>query len=238
MMHPIAEQDRRERLGLLLALAAGSVLLWQTRIGMLILYPFTILATWFHEMGHGIAALLLGGRFERLLIYPDGSGLALSLLPADASALSAALVAAGGPLGPPLAGAGLILASRSHRATRAALTLLGAALLLSALIWVRSLTGLVVLPLLGAGTLWIARRAGDAHRRFAIQFLGVQACISVWRQLDYLFTPGGWIDGRPQRSDTAAIADALALPYWVWGALISLAIAILMGWSLRAALRR
>lgn len=238
MMHSLAEQDRQERVGLLLAIAAGSVLLWQTQIGMLVLYPFTILATWFHEMGHGVAAMLLGGSFERLLIYPDGSGIALSLFPYDASALSAAAVAAGGPLGPPLAGSALILSSRSHRATRIALAVLGAALLISSLIWVRSLTGLIVLPLMGAGILWVARRATEAHRRFAIQLLGVQACISVWRQFDYLFTQGGYIEGRAQLSDTGAIAQVLGMPYWFWGGLISAAIAVLMGWSLYIALRR
>lgn len=237
-MHAIAEQDRRERIGLLLALAAGSVLLWQIQIGMLLLYPFTILATWFHEMGHGIATILLGGRFERLLIYPDGSGVALSLFPSGGSTLIGAAVAAGGPLGPPIAGSALILASRSHRATRIALTVLGAALLISSLIWVRSLTGLIVLPLVGSAVLWIARRASDAHRRFAIQLLGVQACISVWRQFDYLFTPGGYVDGRAQLSDTGAISQALVMPYWFWGAIISVAIAALMGWSLYRAFRR
>lgn len=237
-MHALAEQGRRERTNLLLAIGIGSVLLWQTQIGMLLLYPFTILATWFHEMGHGIAAMMLGGSFERLMIYPDGSGVALSRTAIDLSALGQAVIAAGGPLGPALAGAGLILSSRTHRGTRIALGVLGAVLLLSALLWVRSLPGLIVIPLLGAAILWTARRATDAQRQFAIQLLGVQACISIWRQFGYLFSPGGLIDGRLQRSDTGAIADALFLPFWFWGALISAATAALMIWSLRVALRR
>jgi hypothetical protein len=238
MIHALAEQDRRERVNLLASIAVISVLLWQTQLGMLVLYPFTILATWFHEMGHGIAAMALGGRFERLLIYPDGSGMALSQTPIDLSRTGAALIAAGGPLGPALAGGALIVASRSHRATRAALTTLGIVLLASALIWVRSPIGWVVLPALGGFILYTARWAGDAERRFTIQLLGIQACISVWGQFTYLFSPGGVIDGRLHRSDTGVIADVTPLPYWAWGAIISSATVAMIIWSLRIALRR
>ena len=42
------------------------------------LYPFTLLGTWVHEMGHGLGALLCGGRFDRLEIFEDASGLAFT----------------------------------------------------------------------------------------------------------------------------------------------------------------
>ena len=62
----LADEDRKHRIALLSGIAVVSIILWQTIIGGYILYPFTILATWFHEMGHGIAAMLTGSRFERL----------------------------------------------------------------------------------------------------------------------------------------------------------------------------
>ncbi len=95
-----------------------------------------------------------------------------------------------------------------------------------------------MLPLLAAAILATARYGSPAHKRFAIQFLGVQACISVWQQFGYLFTPGGRIEGQLQRSDTGAIADVLLLPYWFWGSVISIAICALMWWSFRIAFRR
>ena len=69
--------------------------------------------------------------FERLLIFADGSGVALSLRPADASRLTNALIPASGPLGPGIAGSLLIVAPRSNKTTRAALMALGAALIIS-----------------------------------------------------------------------------------------------------------
>ncbi len=238
MSRSLARQDQRQRVALLLGIALASILLWQTTLGSLLLYPFTILATWFHEMGHGIAAMLSGRGFERLLIFADGSGVALSLRPADGYRLTDALVAASGPLGPAIAGALLIVSSRSPTATRYALAVLGAALVLSTLIWVRSPTGWLVLPALGVAMVGVALRASLAWRRFAIQLLGVQAAISAWQQFDYLFSPGGNVGGELHRSDTGAIADVLLLPYWFWGAIISAAILALLWGSFRLAFRR
>ena len=238
MSSRLAGQDQKERVALLAGIALASILLWQTALGSLLLYPFTILATWFHEMGHGLAAMLTGRGFERLQIFADGSGVAESLRPADGYRLTDALVAASGPLGPAIAGALLIVASRSPRATRYALAALGVALVLSTLIWVRSPTGWLVLPALGMAIIALALRGSQPWRSFVIQLLGVQACISVWQQFDYLFSPGGNIGGRLQRSDTGAIADVLLLPYWFWGAIISAAILALLWWSFRLAFRR
>ena len=238
MQSSLAGQDQKRRIRLLLGIALASILLWQTALGSLLLYPFTILATWFHEMGHGIAAMLAGRGFERLLIFADGSGVAHSLRPADGYRLTDALVAASGPLGPAIAGGLLIVASRSPAATRTALAVLGVALVLSTLIWVRSPIGWLILPALGAAMALLAWRGSEPWRRFVIQLLGVQAAISAWRQFDYLFSPGGNVGGELQRSDTGAIADVLLLPYWFWGATLSAAILALLWWSFRLAFRR
>jgi hypothetical protein len=234
----LADQAHRQRIGLLAGIAIASIILWQTLIGSLLLYPFTILATWFHEMGHGVAAMLTGSSFERLLIFPDGSGVAQSMRPADASGLTNALIAASGPLGPAIAGSLLIIASRTDKATRAALTVVGLALIVSTVIWVRTLTGWLVLPALGIAILALAWRGTAAQRRFGIQLLGVQACISVWQQFGYLFSAGGSVGGELRRSDPSAIADALLLPYWFWGAAISAVIIVLLWLSFAIAFRR
>ncbi|HYE28980.1 MAG TPA: M50 family metallopeptidase [Allosphingosinicella sp.] len=238
MSTSLAGQDRRQRALLLLGIALASILLWQTAVGSLLLYPFTILATWFHEMGHGIAAMVTGRGFERLLIFADGSGVAEAMRPSDGYRLTDALVAASGPLGPAVAGAALIVSSRSPAATRNALAVLGVALVLSTAIWVRSPTGWLVLPALGLAIALLALRGSEPWRRFAIQLLGVQAAISAWQQFDYLFSPGGTVGGELHRSDTGAIADVLLLPYWFWGALISATIVALLWWSFRLAFRR
>ncbi|WP_193193436.1 M50 family metallopeptidase [Nostoc sp. MG11] len=225
-----------ERMGLtwLIGAAIATTLLWQVPGGDYILYPFTILATWFHEIGHGLMALLLGGQFQKLEIFSSGSGVATYGLRSSLGPIGPALVAAAGPMGPPLAGAALILASRSFRAASLSLKILGSFLLFSALIWVRSLFGLVAIPLLGLIILGIALKAPRWAQGFVIQFLGVQACISTYHQLDYLFS---YSAGYLGLSDTAQMQRYLILPYWFWGGFMAIASLVILVQSLRVAYR-
>ncbi|MGH8002736.1 MAG: M50 family metallopeptidase [Brasilonema sp.] len=227
---------RIDRMGLtwLLAAAIATIVLWQVPGGNYILYPFTILATWFHEMGHGLMALLLGGQFQQLQIFSNGSGVAFHTVPLYLGSIGRALVAAAGPMGPPIAGAALILASRSFRAAHLSLTILSGFLLLSTLIWVRSPFGIVAIPLVGLIILGVALKAPRWMQGFAIQFLGVQACISTYHQLDYLFSASA---GPGLLSDTAQIQQQLFLPYWFWGGLMAIASVVILVQSLRVAYR-
>lgn len=215
----------------LIGAAVITVVLWQVPGGNYILYPFTILATWFHEMAHGSMALVLGGSFTKLLVFSNGSGAAYYSGPLLLGSMGKVLVAAAGPMGPPVAGAALILTSRSLKAVSLSLKLLGGFLLISAAVWVRSLFGLVAVPLLGVVVLGVAFKGSGPFQRWAIQFLGVQACVSTYRQIDYLFSSSA---GPLGISDTAQIQQVLLLPYWFWGGLIavaSLLILVLSLWS-------
>lgn len=225
-----------ERMGLtwLIAAAIATALLWQVPGGDYILYPFTILATWFHEMGHGLMALLLGGQFQKLQIFSNGSGVATYGISSSLGSIGPAMVAAAGPMGPPLAGAALILASRSFKTASLSLKILGSFLLFSALIWVRSWFGLVAIPLLGLIILGIAVKAPRWLQGFTIQFLGVQACVSTYHQLDYLFSSSAGYLGL---SDTAQMQKYLLLPYWFWGGLMAIASGVILVQSLRVAYR-
>ncbi len=218
--------------GYLAVIAVVTILLWQTYWGRFLLYPFTLLATWFHEMGHGLTAEALGGDFLQLVIFPDGSGFAEFATTEGISRTAQAMIAAVGLLGPALAGSMLIVASRSRIATRLALGALGALLSFSTLVWVRSLAGWIVLPAFAAITLLAAAFGKAKLQRFVVELLGVQAAISVWQHLGYLFSDGGYIGGQYSRSDTGAIADALLLPYWFWGSLITVTILVMVGGAL------
>jgi len=221
----------------LIAAAIATAVLWQIPVGNYILYPFSILATWFHEMGHGLTAIILGGRFERLLIYGNGSGLAYHSGHLFLGPIGRAMVAAGGPMGPAFAGSVFILASQTARTSRLALLLLGSLLLVSALIWVRSLFGLLFVPLSGLAILTVALLGTNWMQRFMIQFLGVQACISLFHQLDYLFTNQAMIGGQLRLSDSGQIASQLLLPHWFWGGLMVIASVVMLIQTLRVTYR-
>ncbi|MBW4498333.1 MAG: M50 family metallopeptidase [Scytonema hyalinum WJT4-NPBG1] len=225
-----------DRMGLtwLIVAAIATIVLWQVPAGNYILYPFTILATWFHEMGHGLMALLLGGQFRKLEIFGNGSGVATYAMSLSLAPIGPALVAFSGPMGPPIAGAALILASRSFKTATLSLKILGGFLLVSTIIWVRSLFGIVAIPLLGLIILGIALKAPRWVQGFTVQFLGVQACVSTYHQLDYLFS---YSAGSMGLSDTAQIQQQLLLPYWFWGGLMAVASLVILVQSLRIAYR-
>jgi hypothetical protein len=221
-----------------LALAAVLVIgLPYLPLGNFIMYPFFILTTWFHEMGHGLTALLVGMEFKVLVIEPNGSGYALTGADAETWGLTHALVSAGGPLGPAIAGSAMILASANKRWRRLALLTLGAFMILSTAIWVRSLVGWAVLLPLAALIIYIAEKASDEWSRFALQFLGVHAAISMFGQWGYLFSSGAVIGGRHQLSDTGAIADYLALPHSFWAVILIGTGGLIIGASLWRVLR-
>ncbi len=216
----------------MLAVAAGlTVVLWQfPPYGTLALYPFTLLATYAHEMGHGLTAVVLGGRFEQLVLHADGSGLAAWR--GDVGRLGRALVAAGGLVGPSVAGAALLVASRRTRLARPLLIGLGLAMVASALWVAGSVFTAAFVIAFGAGLLALGRLSSPPWATFLLQLLGVQLCVALFQDIDYMFSPGGYVGGRPHGSDTAAMAEALLLPYWFWGGVTAAFSAAVLGFGL------
>lgn len=181
-----------------------------------LLYPFTLFATWVHEMGHGLTALVLGGSFVSLDVYANASGLAHT---ASSAPWKSGLVAMGGLVAPPIAGAAILAVSRSPRRAQILLSTLAIAILVSLLVWIRSLTGWIALPLVAAAILlFVHPRFGTPFRRMVFaQLLGVVLAIDTVSRVDYLFTPEATIDGVVRTSDVAAVTHAFGGHYLVWG---------------------
>lgn len=225
-----------EAFGRLVVAGVIVVMLPALPFGAYLVYPFAILTTWFHEMGHGLTALALGQHFEQLMIFANGSGVAQSQVANDASRFTLAAIAAGGPLAPSIVGSLLILASAHPKLWRPVLWLAAAAILTSVVIWVRSPVGLWVLPLVAGLLALVAWRAKPGFARFSLQFLGVLGAISMLRDWGYLFTEKVVINGRPMLSDTGQIAAVLGLPHWFWAGAILLLSATMVGAALKYAL--
>ncbi len=233
----VASGSQEEQVGRLIIAGVIIMMLPAIPFGNYVMYPFVILGTWFHEMGHGLAAMALGYGFEKLILYPSGSGMAISSVRADTSGLSHAIISAGGPLGPSVVGSLLILASSKAKLWRPTLYALAGAIMLSTLIWVRSATGIAVLPLIAGLLIVIAWKSRDSIVLFALQFLGVLAALSMFRDWDYLFSYSAEIGGNTMLSDTGAMEEALLLPYWLWAIVIIGISGLMIGASLKYALK-
>lgn len=218
-------------IGLLIA-AVITVVLFNVPYGQYISYPFLILGTWFHEMGHGLMGLIWGGKFSHLDMFPNGSGVAYT---ATSGIMSRAWVAAAGLMSPPIVGAILIMAGRTQKGAKIAMSILGAALLLSVVIWVRSIFGVVAVGLWGAVIMTCAFKLPHSYKPFVVQFLGVQAWASAFVSLDYMFSDNA---GSLGVSDTQAIANLLLLPYWFWGGAIAAFAIVMLLVSLKVAFKK
>lgn len=222
----VAESKTRDGRLLLVLAAVVTVVIWQVPYGPQVLYPFTLLATYAHEMGHGLTAMLMGAEFEALQMHADGSGLAHWR--GDVGAFARALIAAGGLVGPSIAGAIVLVVSKKNQRAPTILVTLAVLMGLSAIIWARSLFALIFILGCAAAFVLLARVPKVAP--FFVKLVGVQLCLAVFRDLDYMFAGNAVVDGVVGRSDSAAIAEALLLPYWFWGGVVAMfSFAVLAG---------
>ncbi|WP_010521330.1 M50 family metallopeptidase [Aquimarina agarivorans] len=199
--------------------------MWQLPALGIFRYPFILLGTWFHEMGHGLTAIALGGNFSHLEIYENGGGVAFTSLPQNGYVpyrVARALVAAGGLLGPSVFGAVLIVASAKANWTTWVLRGIIILLVASILIWVRSLIGSVVLVLIAVLLIILSVAKNKSISKWTLLFLGIQCTLSTYLQLNYLFTGTFERFGQTMTSDTQVIANNLFGLYWMWAVVIIL----------------
>lgn len=196
--------------------------------GGTIIYPFRLFATWAHEMGHGIGALLTGNSFLELEIY---RGLGGQALVAGADGIGQVVVSSLGLIGPAALGALVMVSGSRARTAPYVLGALAAAITLSALIWIRNGFGFFALLAIAAALGLAARFASPLVRVAVAQLLAVQLALASWSSRNYLFTKGFERDGRRLDSDTQNIADELFLPYWFWGALLGGVSLVVLVWA-------
>jgi hypothetical protein len=191
--------------------------LYVVPFGRLALYPLMLFSTFVHEMGHGLAGLVVGGRFERFQLFANGSGLArVSGVP---DGLGDALVSAGGLVGPTFLGAVLFIVARRAKASRVALYAFAVALVAADVLWVRNAFGILYVAGVAVVLLFVAWRYSAQGAQVAVVFLAMQLCLSVFSDVDYMFSRTAKTSAGTFPSDSANIAAELGGFFWMWGAL-------------------
>jgi hypothetical protein len=235
----IGEQARPQAT-LLIAATFISVILWIASLYLplmwLVVYPLQLFATFIHEGGHALAAVLTGNSVESLTVSPDGSGAVWSQ---SSGWLSQLLISSAGYLGTTAFGAGLLFWIRYGFSSRIAL--LASAGLIAAMTAVFGILapvwnlfanvrvgGLAFTVFSGAliavGLAAVARFATRKWADLALAFLAVQCLLNaVFSLLDVLFI-STFTDGH---SDAANMAAATGIPGFVW-VLIWMAISVVM----------
>lgn len=211
--------------GLLVALVVPIVLLWSTPI----VWPLKILVVFFHELSHGLAAILTGGRIARIEVVAAQGGVCWTM------GGSQFLILTAGYLGSLVWGGVVLLAASGSKRDRAVSVGLGTIIIAATLLWVRPVIGFgfgfhllagVVLVLFG----WLLP---DAFNDIVLKVFGVTSCLYVIPDI-YSDT----IARSHLRSDARMLAEMTHIPTVILGGLWILVALTVCGGLLLVTCRR
>lgn len=175
--------------------------------------PLRLLATWVHEFGHGLGAILSGGSFERMFLTPGFSGLAHTF---TGSPTERIIVLLGGLLGPAIAGGFLLILSRRFGQSRIALFILSAALFATLVLWAgNNFTRITVLGFAVVIT-GIAIWGKPLLIAVLAHIIALSFCLNAVVDFGYFFMKSGNVGSYAGMSDTAALADIIGGPHIIW----------------------
>lgn len=198
-------------LGMILSVAL-QYLPWGRALGL----PFLWLSTLLHELGHGVAGVLVGSTFTEFHMSPSGAGTAHVV--GHFGRFQHAFIAAGGLVGPAIGAAIFFALGRTPVAGRYTLGAFGLSLLILDMMVVRGAFALAFVGIVGVLCAALAWKSPSGVARAALIFLAVQLALSVYSRSDYLFKETVLTADRGLvLSDVGEMAKTLCLPYWFWG---------------------
>ena len=205
-----------------LLIVAVIFLLWNTPL----MIPLKILIVFFHELSHGLAAVLTGGSIESISISPQQGGLTTT------RGGWLFLITSAGYLGSLLIGVLLYLSALKTKADRLIMGALGATLLLVAALYMREAFALGFTIAAGAAMLASARFLPENINDTALRVLGLVSMGYV--PFDIL---SDTIIRSDLRSDAYNLSTQTGLPTVLWGGLWLLASLYVIWRALRFGLK-
>lgn len=233
-------KDAEPQFNLLLLATALSIAIWILSLFLPLigfaLYPLRLFATFIHEGGHALAAILLGADVSSLMVLPDGSGEVYSY---GSSRLSALIISSAGYLGTTAFGAAILIIIRFGVSARKLLYFSGGLVVALTIIFgfiapVRyffntvSIGGFLFTVVsglaIGATLILIAKKTGANFVNFTLAFLAVQLIFNAVFDLINVF----YISTTTNiHSDAANMAAITGIPAFVW-VLIWIGISLVM----------
>ena len=212
-----------------LLLVAGFIMLpvWLIPGAKVFLYPLSLIGTWFHEFGHGLAAFLVGGFMTNMQIS-GLSGMTHFILPFNSN-WRHVFVAAGGPLMPSILGSLLIMSGRNSFLAKLACRILAIAMIATVIISVPSPSiGMVLIFLIALLIMKVSANLDAKVLQLFVHILGIQAVISTINTFDYLSRPDTSQYGGSLTSDTGLIEKYTGMPTIMWAIIITVVALTLM----------
>jgi hypothetical protein len=226
------EFSSQQTLTLITLAGLTSLLLAMAPVLRLLNYPFRLLLTMVHELGHGLAALLTGGHFVRFVVFANGSGLAYT-----AGGWRFAVIPAG-YVGLALFGAGLIMLGRSHRWGRTAMAVIGGGMLVMSVRygmpsifsadWLSGILTTVSGIVFGGIFLWVAVKAAPGWIVYLLHLVAIQAGLTAFSDVFTLIGLSTRFFDAPA-NDAQSMAQLTFIPAFVWAGLWAVMAVVLIG---------
>lgn len=170
----------------------------------LVSIPLNWLETYFHEISHGIAALLTGGSIIKIELFPNGSGLCTTQGGINF------LITFCGYAGATFWGWLLFKLAKSHQRSAQVISGLMIALLLASIVlWARDLLTIIILSSLAVMFVFIIKMRRLKYLQLLMKFFGLSVL------LNSLFSPTYLFDGR-NLGDGAALSSMTMIPEVIW----------------------
>ena len=166
--------------------------------------PFNWLETYFHEISHGIAALLSGGSIIKIELFANGAGLCTTL------GGNRFLVSFSGYAGAIIWGAMIYVSAKSHQRVAQIFSLFIVLLLsVTLILWARDLLTIFICLVLLVLILLSLKTKNLKTLQLLLQLFGMVVL------LNGLYSPFYLLDGR-SIGDGATLANLTLLPELVW----------------------
>jgi hypothetical protein len=209
MPAPIIQQPAKPDLSPL-ALAGAFVailLLWNTPVA----FPLKIFVVLLHELSHGLAAVLTGGRIVRILISPNIGGLC------ETAGGWRLLVIPAGYLGSMLWGGAILVAAARTRMDKAIAIGIGLTVFVTTVAFIRNPFGILYGIAFSLALMAVGYWAPEAVNDFMLKLVGLTSClyavVDIYEDL---------ILRTVKDSDASAMSQALFGPPALWGVLWAL----------------
>lgn len=193
-------------------------------------YPFNLMGTWIHEMGHGMMAELMGGDFDKLVINSDSSGYA-RFNRAGVGTFGQTMIASAGYMGTSVFGALMLYFRKRERFVMGFSFFLGLFMIFSLVIYIRSWTGWFFGVPFSLLLIFIGSKKSDLNL-FFYNFLAGMIALNAMISINVLFKipDRNQMNGMTIRHDAAVVSDLLIFPPWFWAGLwLLLSLALFVG---------
>lgn len=170
----------------------------------LVSIPFNWLESYFHEISHGIAAIITGGNVLRIQLFANGAGLCTT------QGGIGFIISFAGYAGATFWGWGIYkLASANQRSAQVFSMLVFLLIVSSIIFWGRDLLTWLILAVLATLFLVTIKLKKLHYLQIVMQLFGLLIL------LNSLFSPSYLLDGR-HLGDGAALASITFIPEFVW----------------------